>query len=172
MKNKNVMKSIFQIVFLLLPFLSAAQSIVPYKKKVPIISNKGVITMPDGKTKLQIEGFSDKETAIFFLVRHAEKDTTGGSNADLNNIGKGRANALVKIFKKISIHKIASTNTPRTKNTAQPLAKFKHRQVEIYDAKKQKDFIESLVNIEKGHKVFVVGHSNTVPQLAQYTEGG
>ena len=148
-----------------------AQDLIPYKKAIPTISAKGILRMPNTQEKITIEGFNDKDVTVFFIVRHAEKDTAGGTNADLNAVGRGRANAFVSIFKKIRIHKVYSTDKPRTKNTAKPLAAFKRRPVEIYDAKMQKELLESLIKREKGQKIFIVGHSNTVPQLVNILRG-
>jgi phosphohistidine phosphatase SixA len=138
---------------------------VAYKKPLPSISKKGIIKTTDGKT-FKIEGFNDAETTIFFLVRHAEKDTAGGTNADLNNIGRGRAAILPTILKKVSIAGVYSTDKPRTRNTAAPVAKAKGLSVEIYDAKKQAELAKDLTEKGKGKRYFIVGHSNTIPQLA------
>ncbi len=165
------MKKIVLLLIILTPILTQAQDIIPYKKAIPTISAKGIFTMPNSQEKMTIEGFNDKDVTVFFIVRHAEKDTAGGTNADLNAVGRGRANALVHIFKKVHIHKVYSTDKPRTKNTAKPLAAFKRRPVEIYDAHKQKELLESLTKIEKGKKIFMVGHSNTVPQLVNILRG-
>lgn len=159
------MKKIIYLLITLTPILTQAQDLIPYKKAIPTISAKGVLTMPNSQEKITIEGFNEKDVTVFFIVRHAEKDTAGGNNADLNPIGRGRSNALVRIFKRVHIHKVYSTDKPRTKNTAKPLAAFKRRPVEIYDAKKQKELLELLIKIEKGKKIFIVGHSNTVPQI-------
>lgn len=165
------MKKIVLLLIILTPILIQAQDLIPYKKAIPKISAKGVVTMPNSQEKITIEGFNDKDVTVFFIVRHAEKDTAGGTNADLNAEGRSRANALVSIFKKIHIHKVYSTDKPRTKNTAKPLAAFKHCPVEIYDAKRQKELLESLIKLEKSKKIFIVGHSNTVPQLVNILRG-
>ncbi len=162
------MKKYFFILCLLwtIGLLNAQNTdIVAYEKPLPSISKKGVIKTTDGKT-LKIEGFNDAETTVFFLVRHAEKDTAGGTNADLNNVGRGRAAILPKIFKKVSISGVYSTDKPRTRNTAAPVAKAKGLSVEIYDAKKQAELAKNLVDKGKGKRYFIVGHSNTIPQLA------
>lgn len=139
--------------------------VVAYEKPLPSINKKGVVKTTDGKT-LKIDGFNDAETTIFFLVRHAEKDTSGGTNADLNAIGRGRAAVLPKILKKINISGVYSTDKPRTRNTAAPVAKAKGLAVEIYDAKKQAELAQELLEKGKGKRYFIVGHSNTIPQLA------
>jgi 2,3-bisphosphoglycerate-dependent phosphoglycerate mutase len=166
------MKIVWQLVFILLPFWAQAQELIPYHKAVPKITKDGTVKMPNGKGSLKIEGYLDKNVTVFYIVRHAEKDTAGGSNADLNPLGRGRANALVNIFKRTRIQKVYSTDVPRTKSTAKPLAKFKRRPVEIYNAKKQKEFLESVLAEGSGRKIFIVGHSNTVPHLVNILRGG
>ena len=160
-------KLIFLLPFLLGFSALDAQNlaVVPYKKALPTIKKDGTIKTTDGKT-LKIEGFNDAETTIFFLLRHAEKDTSGGTNADLNPIGRGRAAILPKILKKIKISGVYSTDKPRTRNTAAPVAKAKGQTVVIYDAKKQAEFIKNLLNQGTGKRYFIVGHSNTIPQMA------
>lgn len=165
------MKNALKFIFILLPFWIQAQELVPYKKAMPVVTKDGYVVMPLGKGKIKIEGFMDKGTTVFFIVRHAEKDTAGGSNADLNPVGRGRANALVKMFKRTHIHKVYSTDVPRTKSTAKPLAKFKKRQIELYNAKKQAEFVTTVMESCKGQKVFVVGHSNSVPYLVNILRG-
>jgi phosphohistidine phosphatase SixA len=160
-------KRILTLSFLLAIGLLNAQNtgVVAYEKSLPSISKKGIVKTTDGKT-LKIEGFNDPETTVFFLVRHAEKDTAGGTNADLNNVGRGRAAILPKILKKVSISGVYSTDKPRTRNTAAPVAKAKGQGVEIYDAKKQAELAQELLEKGKGKRYFIVGHSNTIPQLA------
>lgn len=163
------MKNIFlNTLLFLVPFFGYNQTVVPYTKPCPKISSDGKITMPDGQT-MMIENFSDTEGAVFFIVRHAEKDTAGGSNADLNPVGRGRAEALRKILKKVKINGVFSTDKPRTRHTAEPIAKSKHRKVELYDAKKQAELLRGLV--EKKGKFLIVGHSNTVHQLVNILTG-
>ncbi len=161
------MKKLIFITFLLGFGALDAQNlaVVPYKKALPTIKKDGTIQTTDGKI-LKIEGFNDAETTIFFLVRHAEKDTSGGTNADLNPIGRGRAAVLPKILKKVKISGVYSTDKPRTRNTAAPVAKVKGQTVMIYDAKKQAEFIKNLLNQGTGKRYFIVGHSNTIPQMA------
>lgn len=144
---------------------------IPYKNALPTIDADGNVKTTDGKT-FKIQGFRDSATTIFFLVRHAEKDTLGGVDADLTGIGRGRAEILTKIFKKVKISGVYSTATPRTRNTAAPLAKMKRRPVDIYDVKTQDELVKKLVNRGGGRRYFIVGHSNTIPQLALETLKG
>ena len=153
-----------------MPFLTQAQDLIPYSKPLPTILKDGTVKMPDGGL-VKIEGFRDKETVVIFMVRHAEKNIAGGSNADLDAVGRGRAKALAGILKKMKIQKFYSTDVPRTKNTAKPLAELRKKPVEIYDPKKHKELFESILNTQKGNKILVVGHSNTVPQMLNILRG-
>ncbi len=162
------MKKYLFILFLLIGIgqLNAQNTdVVAYQKPLPSISKKGIVKTTDGKI-VKIKGFNDAETTIFFLVRHAEKDTAGGTNADLNAVGRGRAAVLPKILKKVRISGVYSTDKPRTRNTAAPVAKAKGLAVKIYDAKKQAERVHELLEKSNGKHYFIVGHSNTIPQLA------
>jgi phosphohistidine phosphatase SixA len=153
-------------LFLMLLFISSTafnQSVIPYKTNVKI-TKKGSIG------KVNIEGFNDPNSTVFFIVRHAEKDTAGGSNADLTAIGRGRANAVVNIFKKVKLDGVFSTDRPRTRNTAAPIAASKNLTVELYDAKKQNELLAKLT-VQAGKHFFIVGHSNTVPQIVNILRG-
>jgi 2,3-bisphosphoglycerate-dependent phosphoglycerate mutase len=156
-------KKILFLCLLVMPFLAFNQIVTPYNTNLKM-SKKGKIG------KVQIEGFNDPNTTIFFIVRHAEKDTSGGSDADLNTIGRGRAQALAKIFGKAKIDGVFSTDRPRTRNTATPIAADKKRTVEIYDAKKQEELLEKLA-VQGGKHFFIVGHSNTVHQMVNILRG-
>lgn len=163
------MKNIFLFYLLSLsPFVMQSQTTIVYSQPLPKINTQGIITMPDGQTHT-IENYANTEGSVFFIIRHSEKDTTGGSNADLNPVGRDRAKALQKMLKKVKIQGVYSTDKPRTKHTAEPTAKNKHLPVEIYDPKKQKELLTGLVN-KKG-KFLIVGHSNTVPQLVNILTG-
>ena len=166
------MKKILLCTFLLLFSIKIlGQDVVAYTKVLPKISKKGVIDMPDGK-KLKIENFKDKNTTILVFVRHAEKDSTG-TNADLIPVGRGRAEALSKVLQSISFDIIYSTNRARTRNTAEPTAKSQKKAIILYDAKnavEQTAFLEKLVAMH-GQKFFIVGHSNTVPQMMNLLRG-
>lgn len=160
-----MMKLFKTLILLFLPIFAFAQQgkTIPYKKKLPSINEQGIILMPDGK-QVEIPNFNQKEVTIFFLIRHAEKDTAGGANADLNPLGRGRAEALPKMFKKIKFQGIYSTAVPRVQNTVLPLAKAKGQKIQMYDAKSQQTWIANLLQ-HKGKCIFIAGHSNTIPPL-------
>lgn len=107
-------------------------------------------------------------TRTIYVVRHAEKinpsDTVSKAIANdppLSEAGKVRALVLRDELDTKHIKHIYSTNTLRTKSTAEPLSQKIQVKVEAYSN------IDSLVQLIKSIEgnVLVVGHSNTVDDL-------
>lgn len=109
---------------------------------------------------------------IVYLVRHAEKvvEPDIGPNPDLTNVGKARAQTLVKVLANKGIEYVHSSDFTRTKDTAAPIAKALGLDVEIYDAY---DMTIVIGQIKKqGGRHLVVGHSNTTPEGVLLLGGG
>lgn len=114
---------------------------------------------------------SDGATA--YLVRHAEK-LTGDALSELpdprdpplTQAGEQRAEALADLLADAEITRIWSTDTKRTRDTAQPLADRLGIEIELYDASDLGAFAAQLKREASGH-VLIVGHSNTTPGLAE-----
>lgn len=103
-----------------------------------------------------------------YVVRHAEKlaasDSVGKMMANdppLSEAGKVRALVLKDELAGKHIGHIYSTNTIRTKATAEPLSQAVKIDIEVYSD------IDSLVGLIRAAKenVLVVGHSNTVDDI-------
>lgn len=109
-----------------------------------------------------------QEPKTIFLVRHAEKQLVG-DDPELSVAGTARSKKLAQILEGKDIQHIFSTNTIRTKGTAQPLANAKGLTIEIYDAKDHDDLVKEL-RARTGN-ILVVGHSNTINHLANYFVG-
>ncbi len=106
---------------------------------------------------------AQKKTII--LVRHAEKVETDDLDPDLNDAGKQRAERLVQKIEKYRPGAVYSTDLKRTRETAGPIAAKRHKPVEIYDPKKPQELIDKVMN-SKTKRFVIVGHSNTIPGLA------
>ncbi len=112
---------------------------------------------------------AQKKTIV--LVRHAEKSTTGNAtdmakgDPELSPEGLERAERLAKAVKKYKPDVVYSTEYKRTKQTAEPIAKLRHKEVQTYDPAKQADLIPLMLNGKPKHYL-IVGHSNTTPALA------
>ena len=106
-----------------------------------------------------------QECSSFYLIRHAEKlriDKTE-RNPKLNEKGILRAEKWKEVLKNINLDKIYSTNYNRTIETANPTSKSQNIDITIYSPSNidYKNFKE----INKGKKVLIVGHSNTIPNF-------
>jgi phosphohistidine phosphatase SixA len=112
---------------------------------------------------------STAEPAIF-VVRHAERADGGsgvspmmGSDPDLSDAGRARAESLATILKNAGITTILTTEYKRTRQTAEPIARQLALEVITVPAKDLPGLIEKARGA-KGN-VLIVGHSNTVPNV-------
>ena len=116
----------------------------------------------------------------YYIVRHAEKATgvdpqTMMSVTDPPLTLEGQERAL-KLKEKLSgknIRHFYSTNTLRTISTAKPLKElFLNTPIQLYSSRPDSmdAFILQLKTIRKGN-VLIVGHSNTVDDLANKLTG-
>jgi broad specificity phosphatase PhoE len=106
-----------------------------------------------------------QEPKTIYIVRHAEKQLVG-EDPGLSVAGTARSKKLAQILEQKEIQHIFSTNTIRTKTTAQPLVDAVGLTIEIYDAKNHDDLVREMR--ERTGNILVVGHSNTVNHLANY----
>ena len=108
--------------------------------------------------------YTKENCTNIYLIRHAEKIRSDKNEKDplLNKTGLLRAQKWSEIFEKIEIEKILSTNTKRTISTVIPTSTDKKIEIEIYSPDKI-DY-ESFLKENKGRKVLIVGHSNTIPE--------
>jgi 2,3-bisphosphoglycerate-dependent phosphoglycerate mutase len=113
---------------------------------------------------------AQQSITTFILVRHAEKGNDGTNDPELAAAGAERAKKLVDMFSATNIDAFYSTKTKRTQNTIAPLAQAKGKEVLIYDNQKPAT-VDELIAKNLGKTIFVVGHSNTVPQLANQLLG-
>jgi phosphohistidine phosphatase SixA len=104
-------------------------------------------------------------TTTVYLVRHAEKVDESDST-DLSPAGKQRALALADTLASRGIDSIFTTPYRRTRQTAEPLAQRLGMQSRDY-APKPTGAIVNRVNQIRGKTVLVVGHSNTVLEIAR-----
>lgn len=118
----------------------------------------------DGKT-ITIPGIGQADQVTYFLVRHAEKATEGGSDPRLNEQGTTRADKLAKILAKVPMDKVYSSNYHRTKDTARPLTTKQGLTISDYDPRNQAAHFDPKLKAHQGETILVVGHSNTIPQL-------
>lgn len=125
-------------------------------------------TQPEPKTEEMAETGKTEEKSTYFLIRHAEKHRSNPEDEDpkLNEAGMERAQNWAEIFAEIKLDAVYSSDFKRTRQTAKPTAESKGLEIISYDPHGiyETGFIEET----KGQNILVVGHSNTIPKLANY----
>jgi broad specificity phosphatase PhoE len=109
------------------------------------------------------------EPKTIYIVRHAEKMMVEDPDPELAQVGTIRAKKLAQILADKEIRHVFSTDYKRTRMTAQPTADQAGIPIESYDPRDQEAFAEKLEGLEGN--ILVVGHSNTVPELANFFIG-
>jgi broad specificity phosphatase PhoE len=107
-----------------------------------------------------------------FVVRHAEKQSESNErDVPLSEAGRARAQRLAALLKNSGVAAIYSTDTVRTLETAEPLARVLKIAVRKYsavdsDGKTNLQPLADRLKTEHARDtVLVVGHSDTVPPL-------
>lgn len=105
--------------------------------------------------------------ATFVLVRHAEKATDDPRDPVLTPEGMVRAQRLADSLRDTGLSAVYATGYRRTQQTAAPTAQGHGLEVTTYDAKQPApEFAALLRQRHTDDSVLVVGHSNTVPDIA------
>lgn len=111
---------------------------------------------------------SQNSPKTIYIVRHAEKQLSG-NDPELLLVGQVRAKKLAQILQNEDIKHVFSTDYKRTRLTASPTAEQAGLTIQSYDPSNQDALAEQLRSLEGN--ILVVGHSNTVSQLANYFVG-
>jgi phosphohistidine phosphatase SixA len=144
------------------------EDIASYADKYIDKIEKNTIYFEDG-SKLPID--EKKYLKTFFLIRHAEKDTAKVADPLLTPEGMKRSFRLADILRGFRIDAIYSTMTSRTLYTVDSIADLKGLPTYPYEAKQLKETVEKIRNSLNQHNILIVGHSNTIPVLANYIYG-
>jgi broad specificity phosphatase PhoE len=100
---------------------------------------------------------------VIFIVRHAEKASSGDKDPDLSLQGQKRADALAQILKDSQITSVFVTELKRTQETAAPTARAVHVSPIVIPANDIGALVEKLRALNGN--ALVVGHGNTIPDL-------
>lgn len=101
---------------------------------------------------------------VLFLVRHAEKVDTS-KDAALSAAGEARAKALAIRLRDAGITAIYTSEYQRTRKTAEPLTEALKLLPRVHPANDTAGLV-ALLRKEPG-RALVVGHSNTLPEIAR-----
>ena len=115
---------------------------------------------------LSIQFILAQEATTYYLIRHAEKDRSdpSNSNPELTLEGRQRSQRWSAVFERIALDAVYSTNYLRTIQTASPTAEAHHIAIQFYDPRAL--YSEEFKASTTGQNVLIVGHSNTIPELA------
>ncbi len=160
------------VILLLAMLLSSCKD-----KEIPAVNIDGktikeiksnMIYTQDGQI---VELNEDSISKIFYLVRHAEKDTTVAGDPPLTEEGLHRATKIADIMRGTRVDAIYATMTLRTMFTADSLSDIKAMKILPYDNKTLKETLEKVKYDDEYNRIFMVGHSNTIPSIANTLAG-
>lgn len=168
-RRQNI-KPFFILVLLTMFFYSCQnkEKQVDIQGKMLKSIQANVIITEDGK-QLALE--EDSIAQIYYLIRHAEKDTSVKEEPPLTEAGLQRATKLADIMRGTRVDAIYSTLTVRTMFTVDSLADIKAMKILPYDNKSLKELLADIKNAEQLHRIFIVGHSNTIPSITNTLAG-
>ena len=165
-----------KIVLLSAIFIFFLTNCAQHQKKevvlVKTITKDGSVQFTDG-TSRAIPYYNDSTAIILYLVRHAEKDLSGGDDPDLTAEGKARAVRLYEIFKDAYISRLIFSNKKRTQETLAEVRKHLDPPVETIPGDVVRMVLAGeLYQDDRGHKILVAHHSNTVPMWVDFVTDG
>lgn len=106
-------------------------------------------------------------------MRHSEKDISPEADKrdpDLSAEGRQRAMRLKEIAKRYKPHEIFSTDFKRTRQTVEPIASQRKKEIQLYTVAEQAELVKKIMASDTDHNL-IVGHSNTIPLLANLFAG-
>jgi phosphohistidine phosphatase SixA len=124
-----------------------------------------ILAAPAGPVAAQ----SPEPPSLVVLVRHAERAGPSADDPGLTEVGAARARELARLLGDAGITRIHSSDTRRTRETAEPLARRLGLPVETYDHRDLEGLASRLRELPGRH--LVVGHSNTTDELSALLGG-
>lgn len=130
------------------------------------------ITLTQSQAQTQAQTTSSAMPTVI-LVRHAEKADGNATDPVLSAAGIMRAQALIAALKDAGVSAIITTSLQRTILTAQPLAKARGNTPQVIAIERGgldqhvQAVVAAIRKFGAGDVVLVVGHSNTVPAIAE-----
>lgn len=113
-----------------------------------------------------------QSASTVILVRHAERAGGTSPEVGISEAGRCRAELLAGMLADAGITHIFATEVARTQQTAAPLARKLNLKPEVLQAKDVEELAAKLRLEPQGSVVFVVGHSNTVPDIIERLGAG
>ncbi len=114
-------------------------------------------------------------TTTVFVMRHAEKAALPADDPPLSPEGERRAIALSEQFgrapRNLGLDAIFVSEFRRTQDTVQPLANHLGIPVIVVPAAEPETVARRALDENRGGRVLIVGHSDTVPRIVEELSG-
>lgn len=149
-------------------FFTSCEKVFSQESQLAVTKNRVDNTVHHTENPLGIplqSEISSTET-VCILLRHAEKENFG-TDPNLANAGKLRAEELKRLLVNVHIDNIYTTPYNRTRQTAGPLAESKGITVKEYIPAATQLFINTILAQNQGKVVVIVGHSNTISDMVK-----
>ena len=124
-----------------------------------------IIFLVCGLTTNSFSAMAAANNYTLYLVRHAEKQADGSRDPLLSTEGEQRSQHLAQWLLDKGIEDVWSSNFKRTRDTASPLQTKLGLKLQLYSPDAQPALVDVLR--DRKHNALVVGHSNTIPELAR-----
>lgn len=98
-----------------------------------------------------------------YIIRHTEKVDDTAENPELSAAGIARAKYWKKVFQHIDFNQVFTTDFKRNVQTAQLISDDNSIKPELYYP--MSFDVLKFINLIKGQKVLIIGHSNTIPDM-------
>ncbi len=105
------------------------------------------------------------QVTTVYIVRHAEK-VDNSADPQLSAAGQERAKELAHVLGDEGIDAVFVTDFIRTRHTGAPVEKAAGVTARLYPANKTQKLIDMILADHVGKRILVVGHSNTVDDIA------
>ncbi len=155
--------------YLFIVFLVVAVSSCRQETKIVDINGKTLRSIQSNKLifedSMEFVLNEDSISKIFYLIRHAEKDTSIKDEPPLTEEGLKRATKVADIMRGTRVDAIYSTLTLRTMFTVDSLADIKAMSILPYENKGLREILEKVKTSDEHNRIFMVGHSNTIPSI-------
>ena len=158
-------KTLLSILVLGVLFILSCTEEKPTTNKIAYIK-KDMVHMEDGSTV----SLGDSLVKVYYLIRHAEKDTQK-NDPPLSAAGSARASRLTEILRQSWLDAVYTTLTSRTMMTVDSITQYKGLSNNIYTTSNMKETFTEVSQSPAMNRILVVGHSNTIPPLANFLLG-
>ena len=103
------------------------------------------------------------EVTQIYIIRHTEKADDTAENPNLSAAGIERAKYWKKVLQHIQFDQVFTTDFKRNMQTAKLISNDSSVKPELYYP--MSFDVLKFINLIKGQKVLIVGHSNTIPDM-------